>query len=345
MQKYDLSPLIGFALFIVLGLLSLGLSDRWFVTGFSILTDIPLALVMFGCAGALYLASFSPYSGAGNIPMRAYRLRWLRRGMILIACLFVLIQLTFFIKGMGAEGADDSVKILVLATIGTLLPLVYGALGAVGFYLMEKRLALSDSSAPIVTDNSDEGGILRPILGLTIFVVLIAGYVVYMSEMTGTSPSVFFELAVLYLFGATLVAGSLIYGWQTAYRVWSAIFWGKHWQVDEVQNVLDSARGYKRIIILFSLAAVTFNLLFDIMQLSRRDIYGWGVGIVLFWGLLLIMYLYAVEAQLLQWLRVDADMPMDEDQGLLGKFILPAMLVVAADIILLFISMFMPWPS
>lgn len=326
MKKRSFLPLLGFLFFVILIYLSGQISALSTYTNPLILVSPASAMLVFGVAFAFYYGAFLATGNNGS-SLQVFKFRWLQEVLVEAGIIGSLIGITFMAAGVGIAIESDFVLAVGSGMAISLVTTLYGLLGALGFYFIEKRLIVKGEDEQFEPPKVKLGFNLRSIWGLLVFLGLLFGAIFMQGSMIDTNPRpIFFNLPVVFLVATFLLASVFIYGWKTTIQALRVPFWRVNDDEETLLSRLRAIRGSKRIIAILGLTVAAIAPIGTLSVLGGT-VSLWRTGAILFWCLLLILYLCLAEGQVVQQIYLQTGKIYHEDRLFIAKLILPSFIL------------------
>ena len=334
MKQRSFLPLLGLFISSLLGLFVIMSIDRSVINPL-IFLDLISLMIVGGVAFALYMGAFQPV-GNRSSKLQVFKFRWVQEVLLLagingtiIGIVIMSVPNTLWPEGIPDEAIGSGMAV-------SLISFLYGLLGALGFYFIEKRLSVTLSQEQWEVPAIKPGFNVRSTLSLFFYVGIIFGiFVMSGIIMMGINPTdMIFYLPAAYLVIAVLLATVFIYGGKTVFQVWRIPLWRANEDEAGLLYQLKAVRGSKRIIALLGMAVAAITPIVVIRGLGGISVEAesyaplLNTGRILFWCLSLILLLNLSEGQLVQQVYFQTGRIHYEDRFFLVKFILPSIILL-----------------
>lgn len=329
MKKRSFLPLLGIIFSIVLLFMSAEVSG---VREFGIMLSVVTGLITFGTAYVLYWGSFF---NIGKTPTKLsiFRIRWMRDVLMLSGLLGAVLGIT--IMSIFAGSAER----LGAGLSASLLAPLYGLFGAIGFYFIEKHLDEKKDGEQLNSYIGKSGINIRSITSLVIFVMLLFfGMILFVPLQY--AAELFLGMPIVYFVAAMIIASIYIFDGKTVARALRVPFLRSN--VDPLP-LLKVIRGLKRIVSLLGLVAVSVTPIvilatFGGEEMTEKLFIPLGkTGVVLFWSIFILLFLYLAEGQLVQQGYYKTGEIHYDDRFFVVKFIVPPFLILFFSMWLVFL--------
>lgn len=311
MKKRSLMPITIVLLFCVFLLIRLALYDSSITrtSGWALIDMISFVMV-FGPALGLYNGAFHS-GGKGNPKLQQYQLRWIAEVFVITGAFAVVTSMIFMGSGiMGSVEENDLTTIIGSGLAATFIGAVYATLGVLSCYviamfLSKPRVPISlQVTAQLIDDTIPANGLnTKSLIGLFIAGVFVSLNLWMMSAMFEINfLSIIISYRAAILIGVFIITMSVLHTPGTLLRVFAIPIWrDTGWD----SNISESLRLIHNAIRLLGLYVIIVTITTPVFILKNvADVTVLGAlmqpSIYVFWLIILILYIYLIEGQLVQ---------------------------------------------
>lgn len=329
MKKRSFLPLLGIIFFVVLLFLSAEVSGA---REMGIFFSFVAGLITFGTAYVLYFGTFF-YASKRQTALQIFRARWMRDVLMLSGLIGAVLGITI----MSTFAGSGSAEALGAGMSASLLAPLYGLLGAIGFYFIEKHLDMKKDGEQMNSYPVKSGINIRSMMSLVILIIMfIFGILLLTSAQMAFE--LFLGLPMVYFVAAMIIASIYIFDGKAVARALRVPFLRSN--VDPFPP-LKVVRGLKRIVSLIGLVAVSVTPIV-ILATFGEEIMDMFIplgktGVVLFWSMFILLFLYLAEGQLVQQGYYKTGEIHYDDRFFVVKFIVPPFLILFFSMWLVFL--------
>lgn len=329
MKKLSFLSLLGIIFFVVLLFLSAEVSGA---REMGIFFSFVAGLITFGTAYVLYFGTFF-YASKRQTALQIFRARWMRDVLMLSGLIGAVLGITIM------STATVSIEALGTGMSASLLAPLYGLLGAIGFYFIEKHLDMKKDGEQMNSYPVKSGINIRSMMSLVILIIMfIFGILLLTSAQMAFE--LFLGLPMVYFVAAVLIASIYIFDGKTVAQALRVPFLRSN--VDPLPP-LKVVRGLKRIVSLIGIVAVSVTPIVIMATFGREEITEklfiplGETGAMLFWSMFILFFLYLAEGQLVQQGYYKTGEIHYDDRFFLVKFVLPSFLILFFSMWLVFL--------